>query len=176
MQNYFVLCQHFASCGFGAFDPVVGALKQDLLCFWTTAQSCRALSKMKLTLACSLGSFGRSPILLLTVIVVIMLIIIVYVKPTVIQVVPKLLKITSGKLINPNHSLIPGGEGFYLQHGAREGEVSVAALVPELLLSTKHSWGEQGHLWKLPRPCLCPNMLEITFTQNSSWKWSGKGR
>lgn len=31
LQNYFVQRQHFGSCGCGAFDPVVGALKQDLL-------------------------------------------------------------------------------------------------------------------------------------------------
>lgn len=58
------------------------------------AQNCRAPSRMKLTLACSSGAFGRSTILLLIVIVVIILIITPYIKPTPIQVVPKLLKIT----------------------------------------------------------------------------------
>lgn len=32
LQNYFIQRQHFGSCGFGAFDPAVGALKQDLPC------------------------------------------------------------------------------------------------------------------------------------------------
>lgn len=113
---------------------------------------------MKFTSACSLGTFGRRSILLLMVIVVIILIITLFFKPTAIQVMPKLLKISW----KPNQlkplSLLPGGEGFYLQHGAREGE---EVSVPGLLLYTKPSWGEQGHslTWKSARSHICPNML-----------------
>lgn len=157
-KHYFIKHQHFGSCGAGAFDPVVRTLKQDLWCSWMTAQNCGAPSKMKFTSACSLGTFGRSIILLLMVIVVIILIITLFFKPTAIQLLHKLLKITWKPNQLQPQSLLPGGEGFYLQHGAREGE---EISVPELLLYTKPSWEEQGHslTWKSARPRICPNML-----------------
>lgn len=65
---------------------------------------------MKFTSACSSGTFGRNIILLLMVIVVIILIIALFFKPTAIQLVPKLLKITWKHNQLKPHSLLPAGE------------------------------------------------------------------
>lgn len=73
------------------------------------------------------------------------------IKPTAIQVVPKLWKITRRNVINLNRSLIPGGKDFYPQHCA--GEVSVAFWVPEQLLPAITLAKSGAALrWKRPRP------------------------
>lgn len=140
-----------------------------LSCFWSSSGSPEAgvtvflndspklqsTQKMKLTLACSLGAFGRSTILWLIVIVVKILIIILCIKPTAIQVVPKLLKITW----KPNQ-LEPL---CFLEGKASTSSMVLEKVEKSLCLSCFYlpSTLEESRatlMWKSPRPHTCPNM------------------